>query len=45
MIKKHGVGCKKCIVHWGYALLSVWLRLLPRLVAESKPANIQVAYV
>lgn len=29
MIKKYGVGCKKRIVHWGYGLLSVWLRLRP----------------
>jgi hypothetical protein len=29
MIKKHGSGCKKRIVHWGYYLLPVWLRLGP----------------
>lgn len=27
MIKKHGFGCKKRIVHWGYDLLPVWLRV------------------
>ncbi len=27
MIKTHGFGCKKCIVHWGYYLLPVRLRL------------------
>jgi len=27
MIKKHGLGCKKRIVHWGYYLLPVLLRL------------------
>ena len=29
MIKKHGFSCKKRIVHWGYDLLPVWLRLGP----------------